>query len=403
MTAHPVAALDLGQLGGRWVEVLQDELEEAVELRHLLHAEPQLSGAEEPTAVVVEQAIGVDLERVAETGRIGRVGPAVGPSVLLRGELDALPLEEETGAAYSSTNGAMHACGHDVHLAALVAVVRAARRLELPVGLVPLLQPREETYPSGARDCVESGALRRYDVTAAVGAHVHPAVPLGTVATGAGVVNAAADEIEIVVRGRGGHGAYPHRAADPVAAVAHIVLALPELVRRTVSPMRPATMSVGHLRAGEPSANVLPSEARVLATLRTTSATDRERIQEELRRLATGQAEAFGVAAEVRITAGEPVLYNEPGLVERMDAQLARCGRHPTEPMRSLGADDFSYFGEVVPSVMSFVGVRVEGHQEPPELHHPEFLPTDDAVLDVAVALVAGYLAAAEQILEERA
>lgn len=401
MTAHAASAVDLDTLSERWAELLREEIPRAVELRRQLHADPRLSGDEEQTAVAVEQALGIELERIAETGRIGRVGPVGGRAVLLRAELDALPLTEATGAAYASGTGAMHACGHDVHLAALVAVVLASRHLELPVGLVPLLQPREETYPSGARDCVESGALRRYDVAAAIGAHVHPAVPCGTVATGAGVVNAAADEIEIVVRGRGGHGAYPHRAADPVSAAAHIVLALPELVRRTVSPMQPATLSVGHLQAGEPSANVLPTEARILATMRTTSGWDRERIQAELRRLATGQADAFGVTAQVTVTAGEPVLYNEPGLVQRMDEWLARTGRGTTEPMRSLGADDFSYFGEQVPSVMSFVGVRVDGHEEPPELHHPEFLPTDDAVLDVAVALVAGYLAAAELILGE--
>lgn len=395
----PAVPAVLDELRHRWLAGLHEEIEDAVELRHRLHARPCLSGEEEAASRELEQALGIPLDPIAGTGRIGRLGPD-GPSVLLRAELDALPLTEATGAPYASTNGAMHACGHDVHQAALVAVVRAAARLDLPVGLVPLLQPREETYPSGARDCVGSGALTRNDVVAAIGAHVHPAVPPGTVATGAGVVNAAADEIEIVVRGRGGHGAYPDRAADPLAAAAHIVLALPELVRRTVSPMRPATLSVGHLLAGEPSANVLPSDARILATMRTTTDVDRQRIQEDVRRLATGQAAAFGVAADVTITAGEPVLYNEPGLVERMDAWLALDGRHVTEPMRSLGADDFSYFGEVVPAVMSFVGVRVEGHEEAPELHTAQFLPTDDSVLEVAATLVAGYLAAAQGVLE---
>jgi amidohydrolase len=292
----------------------------------------------------------------------------------------------------------MHACGHDVHQAALVAVVRACRTLSLPVGLVVLLQPREETYPSGARDAVQSGALTRYGVAAAAGAHVHPTVPAGTVATGAGVVNAAADEVEILVTGRGGHGAYPHRAADPIAAAAHIVLALPELVRRTVSPMRPATVSVGHVQSGQPSANVLPDQARILATMRTTDAQDRSDVQDQVRLLASSQAEAFGLTSTVTITAGEPVLYNHPALVERMDDWLVRSGIDVTEPMRSLGADDFSFFGEVVPAVMSFVGVTVAGHDEAPELHHPRFLPDDDAILDVATTLVAAYLAGAEII-----
>lgn len=398
MTTVQHAIDTLEDLRRDWLSALHAELPDAIALRHRLHAQPRLSGDEEDTAATIEHALGISMERLAETGRIGRVGPSEGPSVLLRAELDALPVTEATGAPYAATNGAMHACGHDVHQAALVAVVRACRTLSLPVGLVVLLQPREETYPSGARDAVQSGALTRYGVAAAAGAHVHPTVPAGTVATGAGVVNAAADEVEILVTGRGGHGAYPHRAADPIAAAAHIVLALPELVRRTVSPMRPATVSVGHVQSGQPSANVLPDQARILATMRTTDAQDRSDVQDQVRLLASSQAEAFGLTSTVTITAGEPVLYNHPALVERMDDWLVRSGIDVTEPMRSLGADDFSFFGEVVPAVMSFVGVTVAGHDEAPELHHPRFLPDDDAILDVATALVAAYLAGAEII-----
>ncbi|WP_202619114.1 M20 metallopeptidase family protein [Ornithinimicrobium cavernae] len=387
----------LTELHRRWLAALEPELPGALQLRRQVHADPHLSGLEEPTAQVVEAALGVPMEPVALTGRAGRVGPPEGPSVLLRAELDALPVREATGVSFAAQSGRMHACGHDVHLAALVAVVRAAAHLDLPLGLVPLLQPREETYPSGAQDVVASGLLAREQAVAAIGAHVHPGVPPGQVATGAGVVNAAADEIEIVLTGNGGHGAYPHRATDPVSALGHIVLGLPEVVRRTVSPMHPAAVSVGHVQAGEASANVLPSEARLLATMRTTDARDRAVVPEQVRKLAEHQAKAFGVVAEVRITAGEPVLYNDPDLVDLVDAWLEHAGLEPTEPMRSLGADDFSFFGEVVPSVMCFVGVRVAGHdEEPPQLHHPRFLPVDDAVGDVARALIAGYLAAVE-------
>ena len=391
----------LEALRREWLAALAVEAPAAIALRRELHANPQLSGAEESTAQVVEAALGVPMEPIAGTGRIGRLGPRTGPSVLLRAELDALPVQEATGAAYASSSGVMHACGHDVHLAALVAVVRAARHLALPIALVPLLQPREETYPSGAQDVVQEGALARLEVTAAIGAHVHPTIPSGTVATGAGVVNAAADEIEIVVRGRGGHGAYPHHANDPVAAISHIVLGLPELLRRTVSPMQPSTLSVGHLQAGEHIANVLPSEARLLATLRTTSHADRHHIQDQVRHFVTRQADSYGLQSEVLVTAGEPMLSNDPDLVCAMDSWLERCGTEVTEPMRSLGADDFSFFGEVVPSVMAFVWVRVAGHDQPPPLHHQAFLPTDEAIEDVATALVCGYLAAAEMAAGE--
>lgn len=387
----------LSELHRQWLAALEPELPGALELRRQVHADPHLSGLEGPTAELVAAALGIVMEPVAQTGRAGRIGPDQGPSVLLRAELDALPVTEATGVDWAADTGRMHACGHDVHLAALVAVVRSAAHLDLPLGLVPVLQPREETYPSGAQDVVASGLLARHETVAAIGAHVHPGVPAGQVATGAGVVNAASDEIEIVLTGNGGHGAYPHHAADPVSALGHIVLGLPEVVRRTVSPMHAATVSVGHVQAGEASANVLPSQARLLATMRTTDDRDRRAIPEQVRRLAEHQAQAFGVTADVRIIAGEPVLYNDPDLVERVDGWLERTGVVPTEPMRSLGADDFSFFGELVPSVMCFVGVRVEGHDEsPPPLHHPRFLPVDEAVGDVARTLINGYLAAVE-------
>lgn len=396
-TPHTDRLGPLAELHQRWLAALEPELPGALELRRRVHADPHLSGSEEPTAELVGAALNIPLETVAQTGRAGRIGPPGVPSVLLRAELDALPVTEATGVSFASDTGRMHACGHDVHLAALVAVVRAAAHLGLPLGLIALLQPREETYPSGAQDVVASGLLSREQAVAAIGAHVHPRVPPGQIATGAGVVNAASDEIEIVLTGDGGHGAYPHHAADPVSALGHIVLGLPEVVRRTVSPMQPATVSVGHVQAGEPSANVLPSQARLLATMRTTDARDRVAIPEQLRRMAEHQAQAFGVTAEVRVMAGEPVLYNDPDLVDLIDTWLERTGAVPTEPMRSLGADDFSFFGEVVPSVMCFVGVHVSGHDDaPPPLHHPRFLPVDEAVGDVARALIAGYLAAVE-------
>lgn len=394
---HTPAVPGLTELHRQWLAALEPELPGALELRRRVHADPHLSGLEGPTAELVEESLGLPMEPVARTGRWGRVGPAEGPSVLLRAELDALPVTEATGVSFAATTGRMHACGHDVHQAALVAVTKAAAYLDLPLGLVPLLQPREETYPSGAQDVIAAELLTRQQVTAAIGAHVHPRVPPGQVATGAGVVNAASDEIEIVLTGNGGHGAYPHHAADPVSALGHIVLGLPEVVRRSVSPMHPATISVGHVQAGEASANVLPSQARLLATMRTTDTRDREAIQEQVHRLAEHQAQAFGVRAEVQIMGGEPVLFNDPDLVERVDVWLERTGVLPTEPMRSLGADDFSFYGAVLPSVMCFVGVRVAGHEEdPPPLHHPEFLPPEEAVADVARALIAGYLAAVE-------
>lgn len=393
--------LRLTDLAERWNRGLDRELPAAIALRQELHREPCVSGAEHPAARRIADALrdALAFEAVADAGGVGRLGPADGPAVGVRAELDALPVTELSGAPYASTNGAMHACGHDVHQAALVALVRAADGLDLPLGLVALLQPREESYPSGALDMVESGVLDRFEIAHVIGAHVHPGVRQGAVASGAGFINAAADEIEIRLHGRGGHAAYPHEATDTVAAIAQVATAIPEVVRRTVSPLRPAIISIGTLAAGEGAANVLPAEARIFATMRTTDPSDREPLFDAVRHMAERVADAYGVRADVTRIEGEPALINDAGLASGADDWLARLGVDGAEPMRSLGADDFSYFCDAVPSLMMFVGVDTPGHDPQPSLHDPRFLPDDSAVAAVARALLAGYLAAAERIL----
>lgn len=393
---------ELADLATRWSAALERTLPEAIRLRHELHAAPQVAGSEHSVTARIARELGgvIHFEPVADAGGVGRIGPQHGRSIALRAELDALPMVEATDAPFSSTGSAMHACGHDVHQAALVALLRAAAGLELPVGLVALLQPREESYPSGALDIVRGGVLPRHDIAHVIAAHVHPGVGLGAVAVGGGFINAAADEIEVRVEGRGGHGGYPHEGADTVAAIAHVAIAIPEVIRRTVAPLHPAIISVGTLSAGEGAANVLPASARLFATMRTTDPADREPLFNAVRAMAERTAEAFGTRAEVTRTEGEPVLVNDPSLALGADDWLAQLGIDGAEPMRSLGADDFSYFSEAVPSLMMFVGVETAGQEPQPPLHHPRFLPGDEAVGAVARALLAGYLAAAERVLD---
>ncbi len=394
-TAH------LTELAARWNAALERELPAAVRLRHVLHADPRVSGDEHSAAAHITEALRdqVRFEPIAGTGAVARFGPTDGPSIGVRAELDALPVTELTGAPYAAANGAMHACGHDVHQAALVALLRAAEGLELPLGLVALLQPREESYPSGALDIVRGGVLERFGIAHVIGAHVHPGVRVGAVASGGGFINAAADEIEVRVSGRGGHAAYPHEAADTVAAIAHIAIGIPEVIRRTITPLRPAIISVGTLTAGEGAANVLPSEARLFATMRTTDPADRDPLFRALQKMAERIAEGFGTRAEVTLVEGEPALINDFALASGADDWLARLGVDGAEPLRSLGADDFSYYCDAVPSLMLFVGVQTPGEDPAPGLHHPRFLPEDASVGVVARALLAGYLAAAEAVL----
>lgn len=383
---------------------LEAELPQAAETRQALHAAARLSGEEEDSAEMIARMMGVEMTVVADTGRVARIGPGAGAAIAIRAELDALPMVEQTGVAWASGGGAMHACGHDVHQAALVALVRAAKRIgnELPVAMVPMLQPREESYPSGAQDIVESGCLDELGVTAVIGAHVHPRVETGKAAVGSGPINAAADTVEIRFSGGGGHGAYPHEASSPVLAIAHTVVELEGLVRRVVSPMHPAVVSVGRIRSGE-AANVVPAGGILSATVRTMRQEDRERLLEAIAVVADRQAAVHGVVAKVSVSSGEPVLENTPALVEEFHRLSLEAGRAMIEPLRSCGSDDFSFYSARYSSLMSFVGVETAGVVPQPSLHHASFLPTERAVADVARTLLQQYRAAAADIVGRNA
>ncbi|SHF11653.1 M20 metallopeptidase family protein [Streptoalloteichus hindustanus] len=373
---------------------LREELPAAVELRRELHAQPNLSGQEGPTRKLLVDALPADLavEQVADTGAVVRVGPA-GPAVGVRAELDALPIVESTGVPWAAASGMMHACGHDVHMAALVALVRAVHRVGGPAPLVAVCQPREETSPSGANDIVASALLRRHRVEALVAAHVHPQVAPGEVAVAGGAVNASADEFEVTVRGKAGHAAYPHLTRDPVLALAHFVTAAQQLVSRDTDPMEPAVVAVCALTAGA-AANAVPAEAVARGTVRAMSESQRDLLHERLREIAGGVAMTHGCRADVEITRGEPVLHNDFGLAKATAELLTAMSVPLGTPVRSCGADDFAFYQAVAPLLMMFVGV--DGNTGD-GLHAPTFLPADTAVGQVADSLLAGYLAAAAQ------
>jgi amidohydrolase len=393
----------LTSLHASWSTALDRELAAAVALRHELHANPDVSGVEAPTARRVVRAITAPgdwpgrIEAVAGTGRLLRTGPD-GPAVGLRAEMDALPMAEATGAPFASRSAAMHACGHDVHLAAIAAVARAARGLDLPYGLAVLLQPREEVGPTGAQDVVREGVLAARDVRVLVAAHVQPLLPAGAVASDPGPVNAAVDEFEIVVTGRGGHGAYPHLAVDPVPALCRTVLALQDALRSSVDPLHPAVVSVTQLKgAGAP--NVIPDAARAAGTIRTMRASDAAALHGRIAATVRGVAEAHGCSADYVVRRGEPPLDNDPFLAAAARAWLDAAGL-PSASFASCGSDDFATYGQVLPILMLFVGTG-EGPAGP-ILHDPRYLPDDDRVHDVAHALLVGWLAGAELLSGER-
>ncbi|MEV8607802.1 amidohydrolase [Amycolatopsis sp. NPDC051373] len=381
-------------LAARWRAALADELPDAVELRHRLHADPRASGDEEDTARLAAAALGAgEGVRVAKTGRLVELpGEHAGPAVALRAELDGLPIIERTGVAWASDSGLMHACGHDVHLAALVAVCRAARRVGVPRRLVAVLQPREETAPSGALDIVESGVLEEFGVETVIGAHVQPRLAHNVVSAAPGPVNASTDEFEVVLHGQGGHAGYPQLVRDPVLALSQLVVSLQQLASRRIDPVHGAVCTVGRIHAGT-AANVVPNTATALGSLRLMRATDRVHALEVLAEIVHSTARAYGCTADLQISPCEPVLVNDPALAAAAQTWLLDGGADVDVDFRSFGADDFAHYcGTGTRGLMLFVGLGDTAGA--PSLHDEVFLPEDAAVGQVARALMAGYLAA---------
>ena len=428
------------ELLGLLLAGIERELPRAVELRHALHAHPELAHAEQWTGEKVAQELPVACATVAGTGRIAVVGNAraagvgTGP-VAVRAELDGLPLAERTGAPFSAHGGAMHACGHDVHMAALVALAHAAHALgdRLPAPLLAVFQPSEEAYPSGAQELArgapaepgrgtdrelargapagegtagvgggedwappagtERGALAALAPAAIVAAHVHPELPWGSVALDPGAVNASCDAVEIVVEGQPAHGAYPHLGRDPILALAQIVVALHAELGRRIDPLFPATLTVGVLEGGE-AENVIPAAARARGALRAARESDRAVLRALVDEVAAGVAAAHGCRARVALTPGEPPLVNDPAIVSRAEGLLATAGLRRAPPWRSCGSDDFAFFAALAPIAMAFVGLDgAPGFMRRP-LHHPELLVPDAAVGALARAQAALYVAA---------
>ncbi|OKJ68471.1 M20 metallopeptidase family protein [Streptomyces sp. CB02460] len=382
---------------------LEDSL---VRLRHALHRQPEL-GLDLPrtqravldalSGLPLEITTGDKLTSVTAVLRGGRPGPAV----LLRGDMDALPVQEDSGVPYASeVPGRMHACGHDVHTAGLVgaAMLLAARREELAGDVVFMFQPGEEGM-GGARLMIEEGVLDAAGsrVVAAYALHVTSAVlPVGTAAVRPGPMLAASDEVTVRVEGAGGHGSSPHLAKDPVPAVCEMVTALQTLVTRTVDIFDPAVITVGSLHAGS-AGNVIPGTAEFTATIRTFSEETRARVRAALERTVRGIAAAHGLTAGTDYREGYPVTVNdaaEAAFALRTAREVLGAGQVFEAPRPMAGSEDFSYVLNEVPGAYVGLGACPSG-QDPsaaPMNHSAQAVYDDRSVADAA-ALLAGLAA----------
>jgi len=381
-------------------------LDDVVALRRDLHRHPEL-GLDLPAtqARVLESLDGLPLTVATGTGLTSIVadldGDRPGPTVLLRGDMDALPMPEDTDVEFrSEVDGAMHACGHDAHTAMLAGAARllAARRGELAGRVRFFFQPGEEGQ-GGARIALEEGLLDAgaagasggKPVSWAFAIHQSPSIPSGIVATKGGALLASADEFRVVLRGKGGHASMPHHANDPVPVACEIVQAFQVWVTRRVDVFSPAVITVGRIRAGTVS-NVIPETATLDGTIRSVSPRVRDGAQAAVRRIATHVAAAHGMTAEVAIELGYPVTVNHDAAAgDVLDTARWLVGDLAVAlPDPVMGAEDFSYVLERVPGAMAFLGTRPPG-VPPAEVapNHSNRMVLDESAMATGVAMYA--------------
>ncbi len=372
---------------------------DVVALRRALHRIPELGFDVHRTQAAVRDAIADlgEVRTIARTGLMVDLGPADAPrTLLLRADMDGLPVTEETGLPFASERpGFMHACGHDAHMAALITAARALA-VAPPEGvrLRVIFQPAEEGC-GGALACIEDGALDGVD--AAFGLHVWNELPLGTVAATAGGIMAGVVELGLIVRGRGGHGAIPDRTRDPIVASAHLVTALQTVVSRSVSPLSAAVVTIGSVQAGD-AFNVIPDVAHLLGTVRAFDAAEERAIEEEVRRIALGVGTATGTTIEVTWERHTAPTVNDRGIAA-LAAEAARgvAGiRGVLTDYRTMAGEDFGEILSRVPGCYCLVGSG-DPAGGPTEPHHSPRFDIDEGVLDVArglhLAVVARFAA----------
>ncbi len=352
-----------------WRDDAQGLLPELVALRRDIHREPELGLQNPKTLAKIKTALaGLPLEfreGPSTTGLIAILrGPANGRTVLLRGDMDALPLHEDTGLDYESTiDGAMHACGHDTHVAMLVGAAKmlSARRDELSGTVMFMFQPGEEGH-HGARFMIDDGLIDPLP-DAAFALHIMPNAPHGIFTGRAGALLASSDVLSITVKGAGGHASMPHDAIDPIPVACAIVSAIQTMVTRSVSVFDPAVVTIAKISAGTTN-NIIPETANLLGTIRTLSPYQRGHVAEELRRLAPAIAAAHNCTAEVEITPGFPVTLCDANAVafgKRVVEDQFGADSWKTLDTPIMGAEDFAYVLEKVPGAMFFLGASHEG------------------------------------------
>jgi hippurate hydrolase len=378
---------------------------DVIAIRRRIHRHPEI-GTDLP---ITQQVVIDELAKLGLEGRRGKAlssvvavieGGRPGSTVLLRGDMDALPLHEDTGLDFASeVDGAMHACGHDTHVAMLLGAARLLqeRRADLPGRVILMFQPGEEGY-GGAQIMLDEGLLDAASEaggerpSGALAIHISTEYPAGEIHLRPGPEMAATDTIRITVRGRGGHASAPHSALDPIAVAAEIVLALQVMVTRRVDVFDPAVVTIAQITAGTTN-NIIPESVFLFGTIRTLSEETREEVRVGVRRVAEGIAAAHGASADVDLEPGYPVTINDPSYTAFV-ADTARsliADDHVRELKAPImGGEDFSYVLQQVPGAMAFLGGSPAGvDPKTGPQNHSNLVVFDEEPMTVGVALYA--------------
>jgi amidohydrolase len=409
MVALPAFSFQGEDRERRVAELAESLRAKLIELRRDFHMYPELSNREERTSRrIAERLRELNLDQVkTNIGRHGIVallrGSLPGPTVAVRADMDALPIQETIEVPYKSRNpGIKHACGHDVHMAIQlgVAEVLSKMRDQLRGTVKFIFQPAEEGPPAGeeggAALMIKEGALENPRPSAIFGLHVMPTIEVGKVGYNSGPAMASSDRFVITIRGKKVHGAYPHEGIDAVVVAAECVLALQTIRSRRINATEPLVISIGSIHGGN-RFNIISDEVKLEGTVRTLSEDVRRQVRELMRQTLAGVTSAHGAIFEMEYEEGAAVTYNDPALVEQMLPTMRRVlgPENVFSPKPQMGAEDFSYYQKVIPGFFFFLGVANKSKGIMAMVHTPEFdVDEESIVIGVKVMsnLVLDYL-----------
>ena len=362
---------------------------DVVAFRRHLHANPELSYQEFNTVKYVDEqlkAFGIATKSLATTGLVAEI-KGKNPNkktVALRADMDALPIQEANKVSYKSKNeGVMHACGHDVHTSSLLGTAKILNEIkdQFEGTIRFLFQPGEEKNPGGASYMIRDGALENPKPASIIGQHVFPLLPTGKIGLKEGMYMASCDEIYLKVIGKGGHGAAPDLAIDPIVIASHIIIAMQQIISRNASPKQPTVLTFGNI-IGKGATNVIPDEVNIAGTFRAMNEVWRESALQKIKKLAESIAEGMGGRCEVDISKGYPYLENNPELTRRIrTAAEDYVGKENVVDIDiTLGAEDFSYYSQIIPASFYRLGTRNDAKGITSYVHTPTFDIDEDAL-----------------------